>query len=282
MELDGRVALVTGASRGIGAATAVALARAGCDVAIAARSTAAQPQRTPGTLDDTAANVRAEGRRVAVIPTNLADPDEVVAMVRTAERELGRVDVLVNNAAVNFVADLDMPMHRYEITFAVNVRAPFLAIREALPAMLDRGEGAIVNVSSGAALDPVPDLMVYGVSKAALERLSMQVACRAAPHQVAVNVFRIDVPCVSEGFLVGAPEMDTSTWQPAAVPAEGIAWLCRQPPSFTGHRVSLWSLLHEGTLASRSAREWTDVPRTEILDGVVPLAPSVWREPYPD
>src|SRR3954467_3379173 len=92
-ELEGGVALVTGASRGIGAATAVALADAGCAVACAARATRDSPQRTPGTLDDTVDRINAAGGSAYAVPTNLAREDDVVAMVRTTVEQFGRLDV---------------------------------------------------------------------------------------------------------------------------------------------------------------------------------------------
>ena len=107
-DLDGRVALVTGASRGVGAATAVALAQAGCHVACAARSTRTEPQRTPGTLDDTVAAVEQAGRRGLAIPTNLAVDAQVEAMVDRTTEHFGRLDILVNNAAITFVGVLDI------------------------------------------------------------------------------------------------------------------------------------------------------------------------------
>ncbi len=176
MDLDGKVALVTGASRGVGAATAVALAEAGCLVACAARSTTDAPQRTAGTLDGTLARIEAAGGKGFVVPTNLADRDEVRSMVARTVDHFGGIDILVNNAAVQFIGDLQQPEHRHDLTFAVNYWAPYLAIQESCPHIARRGGGAIINVSSLAALLPFPGMLSYGTSKIALERLTLDAA----------------------------------------------------------------------------------------------------------
>src|SRR6188472_3518853 len=163
MELDGRIALVTGASRGVGAAVAVALAEAGCRVALAARSTDASPQRTPGTLDETLARIQAlpgrgSGGDAIAVPTDLSDANAVVAMVERTADHFGGLDVLINNAAVTFVGDLDIPMARHELVMAINLHAPFVAMRTARP-HLEANGGAVINVSSVAALYPHNGLM---------------------------------------------------------------------------------------------------------------------------
>jgi len=283
IDLEGKVALVTGASRGVGAATAVALAEAGCDVACAARSTKAAPRKTPGTLDETVARVAATGRRALAVPTNLADDTEVVAMVDRTLEEFGRLDVLVNNAAITFVGDLDIPLHRYDLVLQVNLRAPIIAIRQAVPAMQSQGGGSIVNVSSVAALFPHPSLMAYGISKVGLERMTVDVARQLQRWHIACNCFRIDVAVASEGFIANTPGADHSQWEPSEVAAEGIVWMVRQPPEYSGHRESMFALRsREGIMASRVAHPATEQPPTELFDGLAPLIDSYFEEPYAD
>ena len=284
MDLEGKVALVTGASRGVGAATAVALAEAGCDVACAARSTKDAPQRTPGTLEETVARVEGVGRRAVAVATNLAVEDEVVAMVRAAEEGLGRVDILVNNAAITFVGDLDIPLRRHDLIMEVNLRAPLIACREVVPGMKARGEGAILNVSSNAALYPHPGIMSYGISKIGLERLTVDLARQLQEWSIAVNCFRIDVAVASEGFIANTPGVDRSTWEPSEVAAEGIVWMLRQPASYSGRLESMYALRHrEGIMASRAAEQRDGpAPVTELFSGLAPPTETTFREPYPE
>src|SRR5262249_48540963 len=160
-------------------------------------------------------------------PTNLADEDEVVAMVAAAVARFGRLDVLVNNAAITFVGDLGVAPKRHALIMAVNFHAPFVAMREAAPHLRASGGRGVLDVPSAAALVPYPGLMSYGASKAALERLSIDVANQLAADRVACNVFRIDVPVASEGFVANTPGVDRSDWEPCEVAAEGIVWLLR-------------------------------------------------------
>lgn len=283
MDLNGSVALVTGASRGVGAAVAVALAQAGCAVACAARSTDAAPQRTPGTLDATVARIRAAGGDALAVPTNLAVQDEVVSMVARTVEHYGGLDILINNAAVTFIGDLDIPLHRHDLTMEINLRAPLIAIREAVPHMVARGGGAIVNVSSAAAMFPYGDNMSYGISKIGLERLTVDVAKQVAKHGIAVNCFRIDLPVASEGFLANTEGVDRSTWEPCEVPAEGILWMLQQPTSYSGRRESMYALRErENIMRSRSARPYDGaIAYQTLFNGLAPALDSSYKEPYP-
>lgn len=279
----GKVALVTGASRGVGAAVAVALAAEGASVACAARSTAATPQRTPGTLDDTVATITSAGGTAIGVPTNLAEPADVERMVATTVGELGRLDVLVNNAAVTFVGDLDIPMPRHELVMRINFDAAFIASRAAVPHLRAAGGGRILNVSSLAALVPFPGLMSYGISKVALERLTVDLARQLQRDEIAVNCFRIDIAVASEGFVANAPGVDHSTWEPTEVAAEGIVWMLRQPASYSGRRESMLALRQrEGIMTSRAAvpPRHEGTPVTELFDGLAADTETVFVEPH--
>jgi NAD(P)-dependent dehydrogenase (short-subunit alcohol dehydrogenase family) len=271
-----RVALVTGASRGVGAATAAALAEAGYAVACAARSTRAHPQRTPGTIDDVVDRIRDRGGTAIAVPVDLADRSQVVAMVARTVDELGRLDVLVNNAAVTFVGDLDVPERRHDLIMAIDLDAPLVACREAVPHLRATGEGRIVNVSSLAALVPFPGLMSYGIAKIGLERLTVDLARQLAPAGIAANVFRIDVPVASEGFVANAPGADHHDWEPPSVAAEGIVWMLRQPVAYSGRRESMAQLARrEGIMPSVAARP-DPLPLTEPFTGVLGTSENVF------
>jgi citronellol/citronellal dehydrogenase len=121
--------------------------------------------------------------------------------------------------------------------------------------MIARRCGAILNVSSAAAVMPIPGLLVYGVSKAGLERLTTGAAEELRVHGVTVNCLRIDVPLASEGFVYNAPELDKSDWQPTEVGAAAALWMLGQPPAFTGQVKSLSELRGEpGATVGRAAR----------------------------
>jgi NAD(P)-dependent dehydrogenase (short-subunit alcohol dehydrogenase family) len=270
MDLAGKVALVTGASRGVGAAVAVALAEAGCSVAVAARATREAPLKLAGTLDETLECIQAAGARGLAVPTNLAVEAEVVRMVERTAEHFGRLDVLVNNAAITFVGDLSIPLKRHDLIMEVNLRAPLIAIRQAVPHMRRAGGGAIVNVSSAASLTPYPGLMSYGISKIGLERLTVDVANQLARDRIACNCFRIDLSVASEGFVANTPGQDRSTWEPCEVPAEGIVWLLRQPPEFSGHLLSMFELRRDhGIMKSRAQRPSTANPPRQMVTGIV-------------
>jgi NAD(P)-dependent dehydrogenase (short-subunit alcohol dehydrogenase family) len=273
VELQDKVALVTGASRGVGAATAVALAQAGCHVACAARSTAEAPQKTPGVIDDTVSRVRELGREALAIQANLAVDTEVESMVRTTYEHFGRIDILINNAAISFPGDLDIALKRYDLMMKVNVLAPLIAMRDVAVLMQERGEGgAIVNVSSIAALYPFQGQMVYGMSKIALERLTVDAAMQLHEHGIAVNSFRIDIPVASEGSVANSPGLDHSRWEPSEVAAEGILWLLQRPSSYSGNLLSMLELREqEGIMSTRVANGYlTPHFQSSLVNGLVP------------
>ena len=203
----GRNVLVTGASRGIGAAAATRFAAEGAGVAIVAR-TVERHDHLAGSLTETAEQIRTFGGRVAVIAADIADEQARARIVPEAVDALGGpIDVLVNNAAAAMYAPLrDFPVKRRRIIFEVNVHAPLDLAQAVLPAMVERGEGWIINLSSGSAR-PIPNstMAVYGASKAALNRITLGLAFELADTGIRVNTVEPRAAVMSEGAaaLVG-------------------------------------------------------------------------------
>lgn len=277
--LEGRVALVTGASRGVGAALASALAEAGCDVACAARSTAERPAKIPGVIEDAVRSVESKGRRALAVETNLADPEQVVAMVEKTVSEFGRLDILVNNAGVQFAGDLALSLRRFDLVMNINLRAPLLATAAAVPHMEKSRGGRIVNVSSSAALIPIPDMMAYGISKIGMERLTVDCARQLQDKNIAVNAFRIDLSVASEGFVANTPTIvDRSTWADCDLAARGIMWLLERPVTYSGYVESMYDWFRR-EIGDRERFAYPEVaPPTEMFKGLYPRRPSMFEE----
>src|ERR1700691_2715187 len=172
--LDGYVALVTGAGRGIGAGIARAYARAGADLVLVARTTA--------DLDDVAAAVRAWGRTALVIPADLTDASQAGKIVERAVAERGRLDILVNNAGGAMPASyLDTTPEALDAAFHFNVAAPFELTKRATPYLLDSGRGSVVNITSRMDRLVARGLLTYGTVKAAVTQLTRLLAIELAP-----------------------------------------------------------------------------------------------------
>ncbi len=195
-ECADRVAVVTGASRGIGAAIALRLARAGARVAAVARTLDPDP-RYVGTLHDTVNAVAAAGGLAVAVQADLSRADERRRLVAQIEQQLGPIDILVNNAAVTYLARIeDFPSRRLDLMLDVQVRAPFELTQLVLPGMYERGSGWVLNVSARAAVHPdgppfddidTLGFSVYGMCKAALERFTTALAAEGYAHGVRAN-----------------------------------------------------------------------------------------------
>jgi citronellol/citronellal dehydrogenase len=197
-ECDGRVALVTGASRGIGAAIALRLAGEGAGVAVTARTVDPHPT-LPGTLRDVVDAVEALGGKAVAIPADLADAEARSRIVPEVESALGPVDILVNNAAAAFyVPTAELPLRRRRLLFELNVHAPVDLAQQVIPGMRARGRGWIVNVSSATSHHPKgppfdrgiklgSTSTLYGATKAALERITTGLAAEVYDDGIAVN-----------------------------------------------------------------------------------------------
>ena len=202
LDLTGRVAVVTGGGTGIGAATAGLLAAHGADVAIAAR--------TVEDLERTAERIEASsGRRCLVVPTDVKDEQQVVAMIERSVEALGRIDILVNNAGGARLGPLhDLPTKAWDASFDLNVRSAYVATREAGSHFLGQRSGAIVNVSSDAGVYGVQGGAHYSAAKAALQMFTEVTAAEWGPHGVRAN-------CIAVGGI--ASERAIAAWEVAGI-----------------------------------------------------------------
>ncbi len=180
-KLQGQVAIVTGASRGIGAATAHRLAAAGASVVLTARDDEA--------LDAVTAQIQRAGGDAHYVAADLADPDQIDPLIASTMEHLKRVDILVNNAGMIWpleeTADADMDEWAYNIH--VNLMAPFFMTRTVLPLMQHQGYGRILNVSGGAAARPIPGWGAYCAAKAGLDMFTKVTALEVAKSNITVN-----------------------------------------------------------------------------------------------
>jgi len=185
--LQGRVAIVTGASRGIGRAIAVGLARDGCDIVIAAKSTESTT-KLPGSIFTVAAEVEALGANALPVQIDVRDADQIESMAAKAIERFGRIDLLVNNAgALHWAGILDTPPKRFDLVMGVNARAAFLCCRAVLPAMIRQGGGHIINISPPLDQSMMPGRIAYGISKLGMTLLTFGLAEEMRQHNVAVN-----------------------------------------------------------------------------------------------
>jgi 7-alpha-hydroxysteroid dehydrogenase len=177
--LEGKVAIVTGAGRGIGAATALALAEAGADVTVAAR--------TPEQLEAVAEQIRGLGRKALVVPTDVVQNENLVTLADRTKEELGRIDIVVNNAGGTAPRPfMDTSAGYLERAFHFNTTTAFVLTKAAVPYMLEQGEGAVVNISSAMGRMRDRGFVAYGTAKAALAHMTRLMAADLAP-KVRVN-----------------------------------------------------------------------------------------------
>lgn len=180
MRLDGRVALITGGSRGLGLGMALALAHAGADVALVSRN--------PDELEKAANLVRASGREALTLPADLGEISKVHKLVRGAVEHFGRLDILVNAAGINVRQPADEFTERdWDQLMTVNLKSVFFLCQEAARVMRAKGKGKIINMSSMASEITVPNIALYAISKGGIRQMTRALAVEWAKDKINVN-----------------------------------------------------------------------------------------------
>jgi NAD(P)-dependent dehydrogenase (short-subunit alcohol dehydrogenase family) len=216
MELDGQIAIVTGAGRGIGRATALELAKMGADIVVAELDRAG--------ADRTASEVKGLGRRVLIVPTDVTSRADLQAMADRARGEFGRIDVLVNNAGIYRAAlPLDVTEEHWDAVLDVNAKAVFFASQAVLPAMIAQKRGNIISLASLAGKIGSRNNLPYNASKAAVISITKSLALAHAADGIRAN-------CVCPGFV------ETDMW--TMVAREQGALQGMAPEEFTRQRLA--------------------------------------------
>ncbi len=252
--LEGRVALVTGASRGIGADIAKYLARAGASVAVCARTEVTTDERLPGTVHSVAEEITNGGGAAIGLRANMREIDEIEAAVASTVDRFGGLDIIVNNAAVQVPGTIEtVELRHLNMMWEVDLLGPLMLFRAAVPHMRTAGHGHILNISSRAGVFPGPGPYrrgedkqpggargsFYAMVKAGLERFTQALAIELGDANISVNALspqgRINTP--------GSMYWTHRDTDPADLPFEeatmmGMAavWICEQPPAeYSGH-----------------------------------------------
>ncbi len=248
MKLAGKVAIIGGASRGIGRDMAVALAAEGTKIVVVARSEVEPDPRLPGTIYQTVADVQAVGGEAIAVKADISDEEQVAAMTARTLEAFGRIDILINNAAVLVPRGiLDLPTRHIDLHNRINIKGPILCIRAVLPTMLQQQQGWVINVSSRAAVFPGPGpykdvpstrAFMYAATKAAVERLTQGLAVEYQAQGISFNVLspmgRIRTP--GNVFGMTKPGETPEPFEEAIAMGKGAVFICTQDPhTFTGN-----------------------------------------------
>jgi NAD(P)-dependent dehydrogenase (short-subunit alcohol dehydrogenase family) len=260
-KLQGQVAIITGAGRGIGAAAAERLAAGGAKLVLAAR--------TEEEVEGVAVRLRKQGAQALAVPGDVSDPDMVEEIVETALEQFNRVDILINNAGMIWPLEelVEADPDEWAYNIGVNLIAPFMLARNVLPVMLDQGHGRILAVSSAAAVTPMAGASAYCAAKAGLDMMTRVLALELAGTGVSANVLypgKVDTAMQEDirSIDTTGTRIDTTywhdlhehgqLWSPAAI-GELIYWL-----------VGPWIRQRNGEIFSVEDAAWLEQVRSDL------------------
>jgi NAD(P)-dependent dehydrogenase (short-subunit alcohol dehydrogenase family) len=274
MRLADKVAVITGASRGVGRAIALEFAREGAAVVLTARSTRELPNAAlPGTIEEVAEEVVALGAPALAVRADIAKDEEIATLYERTMDRFGRCDLLVNNAAVQYSGPhfVDLPLEHWDEVLAVNLRAPVVLCTAFLPQMITRGSGYVLNIGSAASApaDRPHRQLAYATSKAALNRFTQGLGFELRSRNVAVNCLEIDAVVLTDELALvvdvlagdADPALLTEARRAALPTLRGAielapkvradavgraaTWLVTQPPELTAQIFPLTDLLQQ-------------------------------------
>jgi len=246
MKLERKVAIVTGGSRGIGKQICLTFAREGATVVVIARTEEERQSRLPGTIHQTVDEISAFGGKAIPIRTDITVDEDVERMVRRTINEFGRVDILVNDAAVNVNSTIaDLPVKRWDLMMRVNLRGTFICTKAVLPIMMTQRSGNIICMTSIAAKRQAPPGEVcYSITKAGIELFCWGLAQEVKEYNIAVNDLYPTGGVTTDGFTEVFKKRTFSEEElrrmktPEQI-ADAALWLAQQDANtFTGHSVN--------------------------------------------
>ena len=235
-DLNGRVAVVTGASRGIGKALALRLAQEGAAVVVASK-TEHSTERLPGSIHDTAEAIRAMGRRGLAIPTDVRDEEAIRTLIERTVAEFGRLDILVNNAGAIWTQPiLQTPPKRFDLMMGVNARAAYIACYYALPHMVKQQWGHVLNMCPLLTSQASPGKVAYMISKLGMARVALGVAAEHEGDNIAGNTLWPRTIIETQASIAWKMA-DRSQWRtPEIICDASLAIFAQEPRTCTGRQ----------------------------------------------
>ena len=233
MRLEGKVAIVTGASRGIGKSIALALAREGATVVIAARSEI--EGRLPGTIHQTVTEIRTFGGSALAVRTDVMREEEVNNMVQRTLETYGHIDILVNNAGIDAPGTIaEISIKRWDLVMGVNLRGTFLCTKAVLPFMIRQKAGSVISLSSILGSRVINGGVTYGMTKAAIERFTTGLAQEVGEYNIAVNALCPGYTDTEGLRMLGSNAGRSSLQSPELWGKYAVFLACQDATSLTG------------------------------------------------